>query len=553
MQANKQLLLWSSLATLALLVCAAVEENALKEWRVLQSGAKGPAGPVELRLRQVVVPTLKAADRCVSCHLGFAAGEPSVAGDPVLKRHPDVGHDPNVMGCTACHAGQGRATEKADAHGTVEFWPQPMIPRRYADAGCGSCHTHLAVPSLAQLDAARSAFERYDCLACHKLEGRGGTLRPLGAQGMEGPDLSFVGARGYKRDWYEQHLAHRSAEQAGPWRSSFGEIPPTERQLLAGLLDSRVGAPALVEAKATFHSLGCRGCHKVGGVGGDDGPDLTLEGSKDPGRIDFSRARGAHDLAGWLAEHFRDPAAVVPGSQMPLLGLSEGQIDLLVRYLLSLRRTNAPESWWPRDRVRAERLGEREFATDGRTLYGTFCAACHGPNGEGMRYPGMTAFPAIGNPDFLALASDEFLTRTITHGRPGRRMTAWGEKEGGLRAAEVQAVVAELRRLGGGRTCERDSKPARWANGELAEGTRLFASDCAPCHGKSGEGAEGPALANPGLLAAATDTYLFETIRRGRRGTTMLGFAEPSSVRPALAPSEIESLVTYLRSLESKP
>jgi len=552
MRANKHLLLWSSVATLALLVAAAVQENLLKDWRVLQARAVGPAGPIETHLRQVVVPTLKAADRCVSCHVGMVAGEPSVAGDPVLRKHPEVGHDPNVMGCTACHAGQGRATEVEDAHGTAEFWPQPMIPRRYADAGCGGCHTHLAVPARAQLEAGAAAFERNDCLACHKLDGRGGTLRPLGAGGMEGPDLSYVGARGYRPDWYAEHLARHDSEKAGPWANSFGPIAPGERQQLAGLLDSRVGAPRLVEAKANFHSLGCRGCHKIGGVGGDDGPDLTLEGARDPGRIDFSRVSGPHELSNWLAAHFRSPASVVAGSQMPVLGLSEPQIDLLVRYMLSLRRTNAPESWWPRDRVRAERLGEREFAADGATIYGTFCAACHGPRGEGMRYPGMVAFPAVGNPDFLALASDEFLTRTITHGRPGRRMPAWGEKEGGLRAAEIQTLVSWLRALGA-TACEPDARPARWAAGDAKEGAQLFERACVQCHGPGGGGGEGPALHNAGLLAAASDTYLYETIRRGRRGTTMLGFAEASTVRPALSPAEIESIVTFLRLLETKP
>ena len=552
MQSTKHLLLWSSLATLALLVAAALRENVTKDWRVLQASARGPQGPIEERLRQVVVPTLHAADRCVSCHVGMAAGEPSVAGDAVLQKHPAVGHDPGSMGCTACHAGQGRATEKEDAHGRVEFWPAPMIPLAYADAGCGGCHTHLAVPSAAELRQSLALVERKDCLACHKLDGRGGTLRPLGAGGMEGPDLSYVGARGWAADWYEKHVAARAAASAGAWRSSFGPLGEAERSSIARLLASRVGAPRLVEAKALFHSLGCRGCHKVGGVGGDDGPELTLEGSKDPGRIDFSRIRGTHDLAHWLAEHFRAPASVVPGSQMPVLGLDEGQIDLLVRYMLSLRRTNAPESWWPRDRVRAERLGEREFSTDGATVYGTFCSACHGPQGEGMRYPGMSAFPAIGNPDFLALASDEFLARTITHGRPGRRMAAWGEKEGGLRAAEITAVVTHLRALGAAQH-EPDSRPARWAKGDAATGARLYGSSCAQCHGANGEGGEGPALANPGLLGAATDTYLYETVRRGRRGTTMLGFAEPSTVRPALSPAEIESIVTHLRSLETKP
>jgi mono/diheme cytochrome c family protein len=57
-------------------------------------------------------------------------------------------------------------------------------------------------------------------------------------------------------------------------------------------------------------------------------------------------------------------------------------------------------------------------------------------------------------------------------------------------------------------------------------------------------------LANPVLLGAATDTYLVETIRRGRRGTTMEGFATPSPTRPALADAEIEAIVAYLRTMQ---
>ena len=549
MNSNKHLLLWSSLATLALLVVAAAEEHVFRDWRELQGSAAGPAGPIDVHLRQVVVPSLKAADRCVSCHVGMAAGEPSVVGDPVLKPHPPVGHDPSTMGCTACHGGQGRATEKDDAHGRVHFWPEPMIPARYADAGCGACHTHLAVPALAELERGLALIERNDCLACHRLDGRGGTLRPLGAGGMEGSDLTFVGARGVPADWYARHIELRAQAADGPWASSFGPIDAADRAAIDMYLRSRVGAPKLVEAKATFHSLGCRGCHKIAGVGGDDGPDLTLIGARDPGRIDFSNVKGAHDLATWLAEHFRSPASIVPMSQMPVLGLDEEQVDLLVRYMLSLRRTNAPEAWWPKDRVRAERLGEREFGGDGATLYASFCAACHGPKGEGMRYPGMSAFPAIGNEDFLAVASDAFLTHSIKRGRPGRRMAAWGEKDGGLAKDEIAAIVAHLRKLGGVEPAP-DARPRRWIQRESATGAGLYAMHCAQCHGKHGEGGEGPALGSAELLSAATDTYLFETTRRGRRGTTMLGFAHPSTVRPALADEEIESIVAFLRTWE---
>jgi mono/diheme cytochrome c family protein len=552
MRKNKHLLLWSSLGSLALLLTAAVQENLLKEWRRIQARGLSEGEPIPVQLRQIVVPELQVADRCVSCHVGMAPGEQQLQGDPLLAPHPDVVHDPARFGCTVCHGGQSRATEAADAHGAVPHWPEPMIPRRFADAGCGSCHTHLRVPSLDTLRRGRGLFERYDCLACHRLDRRGGTLRPDGG-GMEGPDLSRVGATGYRADWYEDHEARRVSDEGGAWSASFASIPDRERALLEAYLDVSVGAAGLVEAKAVFHSLGCRGCHKVGGVGGDDGPDLTLEGQRDPGQLDFTHVPGERSLDRWLAAHFRSPAVVVPGSKMPALGLSEDAVEWLTHYMLSLRRRELPGELSPRDRVRAELFGEREFATDGPTLYGSFCASCHGPQGQGMRYPGMPAFPAIANPDFLAAASDELILATIRHGRPGRRMPAWGESEGGLRPEEIETVLDYLRELGGGVSHRPDDRPDRWARGDAAVGARLYEQHCASCHGRAGEGGEGPALASPVLLAAATDSYLFRTIRNGRRGTSMEGFSSPSTVRPALDDGEIESLVTHLRTFEEGP
>lgn len=548
MNQNKYLLLIASLGCLALLVTAAVEENFRKEWRRIQQSARAEAGPVEVRLRQIVVPGLRATDRCTSCHVGMSPGEMGVSGAAVLVAHPPMPHDPAEFGCTVCHGGQGRATEKHDAHGRVAHWPQPMIPTQYVYAGCGSCHTHLQVPSQTALQRGRNLLERYDCLACHKLDGRGGTLRVGGVGGMEGPDLSAVGASGYDPAWYDKHLQkHRAAPLGDVWRTSFGEIAGEHLHDLAVFLSSRVGAPGLVEAKALFHTLGCRGCHKVHGVGGDDGPDLSRVGQKDPGQLDFRQVPGEPTVANWLAEKLRAPGKLTPGSLMPTLGLSEEQIERLVFYLLSLRESEFPEAFWPKDRIRAQRFGEREFATDGATLYGTFCAACHGPHGEGMRYPGMPAFPAVSNPDFLALASDEFLTETIRRGRPGRRMPAWGEREGGLRPEEIRTLVKYLR---ADVPLEPDTKPARWVSGDVGQGRQLYVANCAGCHGDNGQGAEGPALNNPVLLSSATDTFLVESIARGRRGTSMPGFANPSPTHPTLSREEIEAIVRFIRTWE---
>ncbi|MBI4527780.1 MAG: c-type cytochrome [Deltaproteobacteria bacterium] len=556
MKANKHLLLWSSLGTLAVLLWAAVHENFLRDWRGIQREirARLPSTQAEaftIQLRQIVSRQVGATDRCVSCHVGMAPGENGIEGDRLYGRHPDVVHDPTTYGCTVCHSGQGRATDTADAHGGVPHWPEPMVPKEYLYAGCGGCHTHLSIPNIRQLEKGRAHFEQADCLACHKVDGRGGTVRPGGAGGQEGPDLSQTGARGFKANWYEHHLAQKKKATSGPWISAMGELSQPERSAIDEYLRSRVGAPGLLEAKALFHTLGCRGCHKVGGVGGDDGPDLTAVGNKDPGQLSFVNVEGERTLTNWIKHHFRSPATIVHGSTMPELGLTERELDQLTFYVLSLRRRTYPEALWPKDRIRAERFGTREFATDGATLYGTFCAACHGSKGEGMRYPGFAPFPAITNPDFLRLASDEFLREQIKRGRPGRRMPAWAQQEGGLRDEEVAQVVAYIRDVGGV-PFEGDPRPRRWVQGDPADGQRSYLKSCAQCHGQKGEGREGPALNNPVLLNLATDTYLFETIKKGRRGTSMEPFGVSSAVRGALPDPEISSIVAFLRTWEGK-
>ena len=160
----------------------------------------------------------------------------------------------------------------------------------------------------------------------------------------------------------------------------------------------------------------------------------------------------------------------------------------------------------------------------------------------------MPSFPAIANPDLLRRVPDEFLTETITRGRPGRRMPAWGEISGGLRADEIKKVAAYLRQLGP--AYQPDGKPARWIQGDPVEGKHLFNSVCSGCHGPNGQGGEGPALNNSVLLSSAADSYFVQTIGLGRRGTAMQGFLEPHPARPTLSQSEIENIVAFLRTWE---
>lgn len=546
MKKNKYLLLASSAGVFVLLLFAAIQENFLKDWRRIQATGRSDEGPIPVQLRQIVNANLGASDRCVSCHVTMGPGEQSVRGHEVLTPHKPVVHDPAEFGCTVCHAGQGQATEKADAHGDVHFWPEPMIAQRHVWAGCGRCHATLGVPEQTQLRRAELAYERLDCFACHRTDGRGATIRP-GGGGMEGPDLSRVGLTGYDAAWHEKHVQKAAAATEGAW-PAFKPVSAEDQSLLKTFLATRVAAPKLVAAKSVFFASGCLGCHKVSGVGGDDGPELTRVGEKDPAQVSFQWVPGKPTMDAWMAEHFRAPASVVVNSQMPPVPLSEREIEDLTLFTLSLRRKELRDVYLPKDRVRAAKFGEREFAADGATLYGAFCSGCHGRDGMGRRLPGLVSFPSIANPDFAALVSDDFLARTINDGRPGRRMPGW-LKDGGLKAEEIRAVVSHVRTLAGVPP-EIDARPPRWIAANAVHGKQIFERTCSGCHGPEGKGGEGPALNNKVLLESASDTFLLETVSRGRRGTAMSGFLEPSPVRPALTRSDVEDVVAYLRSLQ---
>jgi mono/diheme cytochrome c family protein len=369
---------------------------------------------------------------------------------------------------------------------------------------------------------------------------------------MEGPDLSHVGLKGYNAEWYSAHLQRSQQATEPAWKTSFRDVNEADRSALKIFLDTQMGAPKLIEAKAQFNTVGCAGCHTVGTFGGDAGVNLSLSGFKDPNQLNFSKVPGDHTLTNWVVQHFRSPASTVAGSQMPALGLSDSQIDLLTLYTLSLRRRTLPDVYLPKDRVRAMRFGEREFAKDGETIYTAVCSSCHAADGRGTRFPGLVPNPSITSPEFLQLASDDFLFQTIRNGRPGRPMLAWGDRVNGFNDEEIRAVIAYIRWLGGNIQAQPDSKAQLWARGDASYGATLFTSNCAGCHGKNGVGADGPALNNKMFLSSVSDTFLVGTITRGRSGTVMQGFGDPSPIRRALTQAEVESIVVYIRSLGAK-
>jgi cytochrome c oxidase subunit 2 len=98
--------------------------------------------------------------------------------------------------------------------------------------------------------------------------------------------------------------------------------------VLVASLAMTAGAPAQDESTAMrgwrqFIVQGCYGCHTIGKVGTPIGPDLTRVGLRHTER----------ELVRWLT----DPEAERPGAHMPLLELTDAEIDVLAAFLAELR------------------------------------------------------------------------------------------------------------------------------------------------------------------------------------------------------------------------
>jgi cytochrome c oxidase cbb3-type subunit III len=181
------------------------------------------------------------------------------------------------------------------------------------------------------------------------------------------------------------------------------------------------------------------------------------------------------------------------------------------------------------------------LAEKGKTLYGRYCDFCHGAEGHG--YSADEA-PALANDDLLSIASDDYLRDAILKGRPGTTMSSWGLGRGGpLGADDASAIVSFLR---GWQKRPAQTLEKRAASGDAARGEKLYSQHCAKCHGAKGTGGKYNALANPELLASASDELLAYTIEHGRSGT-------PMSAYPQLTKQDVDDLLTLLRTWQKTP
>jgi mono/diheme cytochrome c family protein len=391
---------WASVLLLITLAIAPTKDF-FNEWRHYQRQyasflSSRPDGAALKRhatggIQQIWLPELNVVDRCPTCHLAItekplqgASGVP----EP-FQAHPPAGHDVKEWGCVVCHRGQGPATEVAEAHRATRAWEQPLLPVKYIQASCGSCH-HGELPQAPQLGRGRELLTRLNCQGCHK-------LNHLETPSL-GPDLSSVGYK-VSRAWIYKWLkeprtvldkdgnttvnGYESGDESRmpQYRLSEAELVSLSAYLSvqkARPLDSYKINPSVVAAwskkpdlisqgEERFRQLMCTTCHPVAVtragetklIGGNIAPELTKVGSK--------------VNEDWLVSWLHDPQGYLPHGEMPRYGWTDEELYKVSQYVMNKLTDSDLLSNVPQLGVASEeevKKGKRIFLEKG-------CATCH--------------------------------------------------------------------------------------------------------------------------------------------------------------------------------
>lgn len=149
----------------------------------------------------------------------------------------------------------------------------------------------------------------------------------------------------------------------------------------------------------------------------------------------------------------------------------------------------------------------------GRAAFRVHCVQCHGTGAAGTR-----GYPNLNDDDWLWGGDLQAIQFTLEHGirnpdHDATRMSlmpAFG-RDGILTAAQVQDVVSHIRTLSG----------AEQRSASSTRGARLFADNCAICHGAAGEGIRtlgAPRLNDAIWLYGGDRATLTQTVTNARQG-----------------------------------
>ncbi|MFQ5628782.1 MAG: c-type cytochrome [bacterium] len=355
-------------------------KNYFREWRSVQQEYNRVVQtlpqrvkPTPIGLKQTWARELDRIDRCTTCHLGMNDSKLAKAPQP-FTTHPKIAHDLDMFGCTICHDGQGLATESEEAHERTEFWDRPVLPTKYLESSCGTCHVNESPAETPVLNRGRELLVEQSCVACHDL---------AGFEKARTPTLDGIGNkvnRGWLVRWLKNprevrpkakmpnfHLSEEEIEVLADFLMSFKSFSKDARLApLPAVFDEKKDDEAFINlGKTRFREARCISCHQVEGRGGHLAPELVKIASKTTPQ--------------WLYNYVQNPKRLQPGVEMPQYGFSEEEAAAVVAYMAAeFIDWDAPEG-----ESTAAHTPVPNFYERGLAIFNQYnCGGCHALSAE---------------------------------------------------------------------------------------------------------------------------------------------------------------------------
>ena len=181
----------------------------------------------------------------------------------------------------------------------------------------------------AQVASGKWVWQKYNCNDCHTIMGIGGYYAPDVTKVMGQRDskwmVQFI--KDPSRVWPQArkmpnlHLSDQEISDVIAFLSWVNQIDtngwPPKPLMVSSSVSSKPG-------EAIFKAQGCSACHRINGLGGTIGPDLTKVGDR-------------RDKA-WIEDQIRNPRAHNPTSIMPSFAkLPDKDVEELAEYLSGLQ------------------------------------------------------------------------------------------------------------------------------------------------------------------------------------------------------------------------
>jgi cbb3-type cytochrome oxidase cytochrome c subunit len=400
---------------------------------------------------------------------------------------------------------------KALAESTPLGVRQILLPELNRVDRCTTCHLGVEDPSYGGYPQPlayhplheQHPFEKFGCTVCHRGQGRATTS---------------ADAHGNVSHWDQPMLPLRYIQASCGQCHEAADNP---------------AAPELARGQQVFESSGCRGCHKLGGSGGNLGPELDKV--------------GARRSPEWLKKHFLTPSAVTAGSAMPPQKFSAADLEAIVLFMLSQTGETAPGYYASMKVIPSAEEGQHLFAQKG-------CIGCHSVGGLGGKVgPALDDVGLRRSPEWMLQHFRD--PQSVT---PGSVMPRFGFSE-----TEARALTDFLLHL---RERNVTSSLSALMN-PVERGREVYRKyGCAGCHAPEGKGGVPNPNAKtaeqvPGLTYVAdgyTPAELKARIVKGQKEIPALDPKRPAAplYMPAwggvIKDAEIDDLIAYLISLKPK-